>query len=107
MLRWDQYGFDKNAMGHISQICVSASGGICGPRSAFGCVQGVKRRVGPVRIRQKSVGTRYAELVILHLVGSAGHLVNSFVSEEQNGDALFFLLVWLWFRFHEKCIGTR
>jgi hypothetical protein len=28
-------------------------------------------------IHNKSIGTRYTELVLLHMVGSAGHIVHS------------------------------
>jgi hypothetical protein len=38
------------------------------------------------------VGVRYAELVILHPVGSAGQVVHSGSSGVQNVDALFFML---------------
>jgi hypothetical protein len=34
-------------------------------------------RVGPIQIRQKCTGTRYVELMFLHLVESAGHVVHS------------------------------
>jgi hypothetical protein len=38
---------------------------------------------------KKHIGTHYAELVFLHLVGYVGHVVNSSPSEAQNIDALF------------------
>jgi hypothetical protein len=38
-------------------------------------------RVGPVQFDTKCVRTRYTELVIFHLVGSAGHVVHSNVSD--------------------------
>jgi hypothetical protein len=41
---------------------------------------------------KKRGGTRFAELVFLHLVGSAGHVVHSGVSGAWNIDALFFKL---------------
>jgi hypothetical protein len=144
-VRWDTF----------CQTCVFASGGICGSRSAFWCVQGMKRRcaifhaqVGPVWIWQKArqntlgqncifasggicvsrsasmarnidtlffilgrdrygcdkkrAGTRYAELVFLHPVGSAGHVMHSSASGARNINTLFFILgcwvglVWIW-----------
>jgi hypothetical protein len=39
---------------------------------------------------KKSIGTRYAKLVFLHPVGSAGHVVQSGTSEVRNVDAHFF-----------------
>jgi hypothetical protein len=62
MLRWDQYRFDRKSTGaHFFRNWVFASDGICGSRSAFWCIQGVKRRciifyawVGPVQIPQKA-----------------------------------------------------
>jgi hypothetical protein len=41
---------------------------------------------------KKHGGTRFAELVFLHQVGSAGHVVHSGASEARNVDALFFML---------------
>jgi hypothetical protein len=40
------------------------------------------------------VGTRNTELLFLHLVGSAGHVVHFGPFGEQNVDALFFVLGW-------------
>jgi hypothetical protein len=40
---------------------------------------------------KKRARTRYAELVLLHPVGSVGHVVHSCASEERNINALFFL----------------
>jgi hypothetical protein len=41
---------------------------------------------------EKLVGTRYAELVFLHLVGFMGHIVQSAASGVRNDDTLFFIL---------------
>jgi hypothetical protein len=56
---------------------------------------------------KKRTGTRYAELLFLHLVGSACHIVHSGASEAQNINALFFMLGWVWCGFHKKHAGTH
>jgi hypothetical protein len=43
---------------------------------------------------KKCVETHYAELVFLHLVRSAGHVVHSGVAGTQNDNTLFFMLRW-------------
>jgi hypothetical protein len=42
------------------------------------------------RFDKKGVRTRYAELLFLHPVGYAGHIVHSTASGVQNIDELFF-----------------
>jgi hypothetical protein len=65
--------------------------------------------LGPDRceIHKKHTGTRYAELVLLHLVGSAGHVVQSGATEVLNDDALFFMLRCDRYRFPKKRTGKR
>jgi hypothetical protein len=82
--------------------------------SAFLCVWGTKHRciiflarVGSIRFHKKHVGTRYGELVFLHLMGSASHVVHSSASRAQNVDTLFFMLRWDWYGFYKKLLETH
>jgi hypothetical protein len=43
---------------------------------------------------KKRVKTRYSELVFLHSLGSAGHIVHFGAAGRQNVDAVFFMLGW-------------
>jgi hypothetical protein len=45
--------------------------------------------VGECGLQKKHAGSRYAELVFLHPVGTAGYVVDSGVSGAQNVDAVF------------------
>jgi crotonobetainyl-CoA:carnitine CoA-transferase CaiB-like acyl-CoA transferase len=56
---------------------------------------------------KKRARTRYDELVFLHLVGYAGHVMHSGVSGARNIDVLFFMLRLDRFGFHKKHVGTR
>jgi hypothetical protein len=86
----------KGRQDTLHQNCVFASGGISGKRNEFWCVRGCETlthnfhaRVARYRFHKKSVGTRYTELVLLHLVESACHTVHSGVSGARNVDTLF------------------
>jgi hypothetical protein len=57
--------------------------------------------------RKMRVRTCYAELVFIHLVGSAGHIGHSCASEARNIDAPFFILGWAQYNFRKKCVGTH
>jgi hypothetical protein len=56
-------------------------------------------RWDPYRFNKKYAGTRYAELVFLHPVGSTGHIVYSSASRARNVDALFFVDGWDRYRY--------
>jgi hypothetical protein len=47
--------------------------------------------LAPCGFHKQRIGTCYSELVFLHLVETAGHVVHSIVSGARNVDALFFI----------------
>jgi hypothetical protein len=80
----------------LCRTCVFVSSGICGSRSALRYIRGTKRRrtifhsrVGPMRFPKKCGGTRYAELVFLHPMGSTGQVVHSAMSGQEKSTHSF------------------
>jgi hypothetical protein len=63
--------------------------------------------VGRYDFDKKRVGTRYAEHMFLHSMGSVGHIVDSSASGVRNDDALFFIPGCARCCFHKKRVGTR
>jgi hypothetical protein len=60
---------------------------------------------GPGAVSIKSVPGHYAELMFLHPVGSAGHVVLFGASRARNVIALFFILEKNRYGFNKKCVG--
>jgi hypothetical protein len=95
----------------LHQTCVLSFGGIYGSRNAFRCIRGKNNdalffMLGWARcgFDKKRATTCYTELVFSHLVGSAGHVVRSGASDEQNIDTLFFMLVWDQYRYKKSAM---
>jgi hypothetical protein len=63
--------------------------------------------IAPYRSHRKRAGTRYAELVFLHLVRSIGHVMRSGVSRVSNAEELFFMLGWARCGSQKKHTRTR
>jgi hypothetical protein len=58
-------------------------------------------------LHESCARTRYAELVLLHPVEYAGHVVHFAASAVWDIDALYFMLGWDRYGFHKRCAGTR
>jgi hypothetical protein len=56
---------------------------------------------------KKHAGTSYVELVFLHSVGSAGHVVHFIASGAQDVNAPFSLLGWDRYGLHKKGVVTH
>jgi hypothetical protein len=56
---------------------------------------------------KKRARIHYSELVLLHPVGSMGHVVHSGAPGAQNVDARFFKIGWDRYELHKKRAGTR
>jgi hypothetical protein len=56
---------------------------------------------------KKHAGTPYAELVFLHSMRYASHIVHSGASGARNIEALFSILRWHRCGFDKKCVGTQ
>jgi hypothetical protein len=102
--RWDM----------LHQFCDFASCRICGSRCDSGA-SGVRNinslhfmlRWNQYGFHKRCARARYAELVFLHPVEYAGHIVHSCASIVRNIDALYFVLGWDWYGFHKRCAVTR
>jgi hypothetical protein len=104
----------KSTPRHVTPNLCVASGGICGPRSAFRCVWDAKRqraifhgRVGRVGFYKMCDGTPYAKLLFLHPMGYAGHVVHCGASGLRNTDVLFFMLGWDRYGLQKQHVETR
>jgi hypothetical protein len=98
----------------LRRTFVFASGGICGSHCAFRCIRDTSHRhtifharVGPVRILQKCIRTRYVERLFSHPVGSAGHVVHFDGSGVRIVDTQFFKLGLDRYGFDKKRFRTR
>jgi hypothetical protein len=59
------------------------------------------------KLNKKRIGRRYTELVFLHPVGAAAHVVHSILFALQNIDAQFVMLGWDHYEFNKNHKGTR
>jgi hypothetical protein len=97
----------------LRRNCVFASDVICGSRSAFWCIRGVKHgdtifhaRVGPMWFPQKARRDTLCQTCFFHSARSVGHVVHSGVSKAQNIGTLFFVLGRAQCGFQKMCTQT-
>jgi hypothetical protein len=115
MLTWTRCGFHKKCAGtRYAKLVFFPSSEICGSRSVFRCVQGVKHqrnifhsRVGPVWIRQKACRGQLHQNCVFASSGIYGSLSAFRCFRDAKCQHTFFMLGWDQIGFEKKRAGTR